>query len=104
MQLEQPQAIRSIFFDVGFTLLHPYPSDMEICRQVCARLGLHIHPDKFKNRLTETADFYFQHMRVHRHVWADNEAITEFWIIYYMNVLRPLVEEQDEERLRLLAE
>lgn len=104
MQLEQPQAIRTIFFDVGFTLLHPYPSDMEICQQVCARLGLHLHLDQLKTRLIEAEDFYLRHMRANRHVWASEDAISAFWITYFMNMLRPLVEEHDEKHLRQLAE
>lgn len=104
MQLEQPQAIRTIFFDVGFTLLHPYPSDLEICQQVCARLNLHLRMEELQNRFTEAEDFYFRHMRANRQVWANDAAISEFWVTYYMTMLRPFVEEQDEKRLRQLAE
>jgi HAD superfamily hydrolase (TIGR01549 family) len=104
MRIEQPQAIRTIFFDVGFTLLYPYPSDLEICQEVCAGLGLHIHPDKIRDRLIEMEDFYLRHMRANRQVWADNGTIHEFWNTYYMNMLRPLVEEKDEIRLHQLAE
>ncbi len=104
MQLEQPQAIRTIFFDVGFTLLQTYPSDQEICQQVCARLGLHIHLEQLKNGLVETEDFYLRHMRVNRQVWASDVAIRDFWHMYFMNLLRPFVEEHDEQRLHQLAE
>lgn len=103
MQLDQPQAIRTLFFDVGFTLLYPYPSDLEICLEVGARLGLHIHPEIIQNRLTEMEDFFLRHMRANRHVWASEDAIHNFWILYYMNMLRPLIEEHDESRLRQLA-
>jgi putative hydrolase of the HAD superfamily len=104
MQLEQPQAIRTIFFDVGFTLLHPNPSDLEICQQVCARLNLHLRTEELQNRFIEAEDFYFRHMRANRQVWANDAAINEFWVTYYMMMLRPFVEEQDERRLRRLAE
>lgn len=104
MQLEQPQAIRTLFFDVGFTLLYPYPSDLEICLEVGARLGLHIHPEIIQNRLTEMEDFFLRHMRANRYVWASEEAIHDFWMMYYINMLRPLIEEQDETRLRQLAQ
>lgn len=104
MQLEQPQAIRTLFFDVGFTLIYPHPSDLEICLQVCARLGLHLHQDDIESRLREAQDFYLRQMRANRHVWASETAIAEFWSTYYINMLRPLVEEQDEKRLRQLAE
>lgn len=104
MQLDQPQAIRTIFFDVGFTLLYPYPSDLDICQEVCAGLGLHIHTEIMRNRLVEMEDFYLRHMRANRQVWASDRDIYEFWTTYYMTMLRPLIEEQDETRLNQLAE
>lgn len=104
MQLEQPQAIRTIFFDAGYTLLHTYPSDVEIYQRVCARLGLHLHPEQLRYRVFEAEDFYWRHMRANRQTWASNAAIKEFWQLYFMNLLRPFVEERDEGRLGELAE
>jgi putative hydrolase of the HAD superfamily len=43
-------------------------------------------------------------MRANRYVWASEEAIHDFWLTYYMNMLRPLIEEHDETRLRQLAQ
>ena len=103
MPLEQPQAIRTVFFDAGFTLLHPNPSSAEICQRVCQQLGLHIHIDEFKQRITEVEDYYFRQARLRRHTWASEQTISEFWIDYYMNLLRPFVEEHDEPRLYKLA-
>ncbi len=103
MQIEQPQAIRTIFFDVGFTLLYAHPSDMEICRQVCAQAGLHFYPETLKESSFEAENFFFTHMRANPHVWASNDSIRDFWILYYMKMLRPLIVEQDEDRLRQLA-
>ena len=104
MPFEQPQAIRTIFFDAGFTLLHPFPSTPEICQQVCQRLGLHIHLDEVEERMTDAQDYYYRHMGLNRHTWASEQAISEFWIGYYMNLLRPFVEEHDEARLYQLAQ
>jgi putative hydrolase of the HAD superfamily len=104
MQLDQPQAIRTIFFDVGFTLIHPYPLDLEIGQQVCGHLGLHIHLERVKDRLPDAQNFYLQQVRANSHVWASEASINELWITYYINLLRPLVEEQDEKRLRQLAD
>jgi HAD superfamily hydrolase (TIGR01549 family) len=104
MYIEQPQAMRTIFFDVGFTLIHPYPSDLDICQRVCASLGLHIHQEGLKKRLRDAEDFYLRQIRANRHVWARDADINELWTTYYMNLLRPFVEEEDEKRLRLLAE
>ncbi|HEX6478659.1 MAG TPA: HAD-IA family hydrolase [Ktedonobacteraceae bacterium] len=104
MVLEQPQAIRTIFFDAGYTLLHPNPSIAEICQQVCQRLHLHIHLDEVKNRMINAEEYFFRQSRQHYQTWADDGTITEFWVGYYMNLLRPFVEERDEPRLYSLAQ
>lgn len=104
MPFEQPQSIQTIFFDAGFTLIHPYPSTPEICLQVCQRLNLHIHLDAVKERMTDAQDYYFRQMRLNRHTWGSEQAISEFWIGYYMNLLRPFIEEHDEPRLYQLAQ
>ena len=103
MPFEQPQSIRTVFFDAGFTLIRPYPSTPEICQQVCQRLHLHIHLDTVKERMTEAQDYYYRQMRLNRHTWGSEHAISEFWISYYMNLLRPFIEEHDEPRLYQLA-
>lgn len=103
MPLEQPQAIRTIFFDAGFTLLRPFPSTPEICQRVCRQLDLHVHLDAVQQRMQEAEDYFFRHMRSNKHTWANEEAIFTFWIGYYMNILRPFVEEHDEPRLYQLA-
>ena len=104
MPFEQPQSIRTVFFDAGFTLIRPYPSTPEICQQVCQRLHLHIHLDAVKERMTEAQDYYYRQMRLNRHTWGSEQAISEFWISYYMNLLRPFIEEHDEPRLYQLAQ
>jgi putative hydrolase of the HAD superfamily len=103
MPLQQPQAIRTVFFDAGFTLLHPNPSSPEICQQVCQQLGLHIHIDEFNQRMTEADEYYFRHSHLKRHTWASEQTINEFWIEYYMNLLRPLIEEHNEPLIYELA-
>lgn len=103
MLLEQPQSIRTVFLDAGFTLLHPNPSSPEICQQVCQRLGLHIHIDEVQKRMDDAEDYYFRQSRLNRYTWASEQAINEFWIDYYMNLLRPFIEERDEPRLYQLA-
>lgn len=103
MPVEQPQAIRTIFFDAGFTLLRPYPSTPEICQQVCQQLGLHIHLDEVKQRMIDAEDYYLRHMRLHRQTWSSDATINEFWTGYYMNLLRPFLEEHDEVSLYQLA-
>jgi putative hydrolase of the HAD superfamily len=103
MKLREPQAIRTIFFDAGYTLLRPFPSIPEVCQRVCKDVGLHIHLDQMKRRLEAGEDFYFRQSRIDRNTWANEEAIAEFWIDYYMNLLYPFVEEHNETNLSYLA-
>ena len=103
MLLEQPQSIRTIFFDAGFTLLRPYPSTPEICQRICQQLGLHIHLDALQERMNGANDFFFRQSRKRPQLWASDEAVNAFWIDYYMEYLRPFVEEHDEPRLYELA-
>jgi len=103
MGLEQPQSIRVISFDAGFTLVQPNPSTPEICQQVCKRLDLHLDLNVLTERMTDAEDYYFRRIRLDRHTWSSEQAIAEFWISYYMNMLRPLVKEYDEPRLYELA-
>lgn len=103
MPFEQPQSIRTIFFDAGFTLIHPNPSSPEICQQVCQRLNLHVHIDAVRQRMIESQDYFYRQARLNRHTWGSEAAIAEFWTGYYMNLLRPFIEEHDEHRLYQLA-
>ena len=93
MQFEQPQSIRTVFFDAGFTLLRPTPSDAEICLEVCQSLGLHVQLDAMEQRMKKADDYYFSQVRLNRHLW----------IGYFKNMLRPLIEEHDEARLHRLG-
>ncbi|GCE11489.1 HAD family hydrolase [Tengunoibacter tsumagoiensis] len=103
MKFEQPQSIRTIFLDAGFTLLRPFPSIPEICQQVCRQLDLHLHLDQVKAGAEAAEDFYFRQNKMAKHIWADERAINDFWTSYYTMLLRPFVEEQDEARLYQLA-
>lgn len=103
MKLEQPQSMRTIFFDAGFTLLQPHPSVAEICHQVCQQLSLHVHLEQLQEQIEIAEDFYFRHVRSNPHTWASNQDIDSFWIEYYTHLLRPFIEEHDEKRLYQLA-
>lgn len=103
MPFEQPQSIRTIFFDAGFTLIRPYPSTAEICQSVCSQLDLHIDLAHVEEHMNAAEDYFLRQARKNRYTWADEQAINEFWIGYYMTILRPLVVEHDEKRLYQLA-
>lgn len=103
MPLEQPQSIRTIFFDAGFTLLQPQRSTSELCQDICQQMGLHVHLDQIRQAMREAEGFFLRYTNLNRHTWANEQAINEMWISYYVTLLRPFVEEHDERRLFQLA-
>jgi putative hydrolase of the HAD superfamily len=103
MHLEQPQAIRTIFFDAGETLLHPYPSVIEVCQQVCQRAGISVHIEQLQQSMPEAEDYFFRQVRQNRQTWASEQAINDLWLGYYVSLLRPVVAERNEQRLYALA-
>jgi putative hydrolase of the HAD superfamily len=104
MKLKQPQSIRTIFFDVGFTLLHPSPSTFGICQQVCQKLDIYINPDRLEQGIESAKYSHFHQLPSNRHTWADERTIADFWLTYFTDLLQPLVAEHDEPRLHQLID
>jgi REG-2-like HAD superfamily hydrolase len=99
MKLEQPQSIRTVFFDAGFTLLHPSPSILVVCQQVCQQHGLYVDLNHLQQGIEGAKNFHFRQFQSNRYIWADEQAITEFWFSYYRSLLQPLIAEHDEKYL-----
>jgi REG-2-like HAD superfamily hydrolase len=99
MKLEQPQSIRTVFFDAGFTLLHPSPSIQVVCQQVCQQRGLHVGPNQLEQGMDSAEKFRFRQLQSNRYIWADEQDIEKFWLSYYRNFLQSFIAEHDETRL-----
>lgn len=103
MKLEQPQSIRTVFFDAGFTLLHPSPSILVVCQQVCQQLGLPVDYNQLQQGMKNAEQFRFRQLQSNRYIWANEQAIAEFWFSYYRSLLQPLIAEHDQTRLDQLV-
>jgi putative hydrolase of the HAD superfamily len=103
MKLEQPQSIRTVFFDAGFTLLYPSPSILGVCQQVCQQLGLHVDINRLQEGLPNAEHFRFRQSQPSLQTWANEQSIADFWFNYYMSLLQPLIAEDDEQRLNQLV-
>jgi putative hydrolase of the HAD superfamily len=97
--LQHSQAIRTIFFDVGMTLVHPYPSVPAVVQSICAREGIEISLDDIEDRLPIAESYFFGAHHVQRGTWADNDAITLAWHEYFIRLIRPSVATDDDETL-----
>jgi HAD superfamily hydrolase (TIGR01549 family) len=103
-KLEAPQAIRTIFFDAGFTLLRASPSIIEICQDVCRQLGLHLHTSQLAKQLPEAEAYLLETVKANRRVWASEQDIRSIWSGYYTALLRPFIEEDNDALLERCAQ
>lgn len=103
MKLDQPQAIRTIFFDAGFTLLYPRPSFSEVYQQVCVNAGLPVQLIQIQQSIATIEHLYFQQNPDILSPWDNEEAILQFWISYYSQILRLLFTSLHEERVNQVA-
>jgi putative hydrolase of the HAD superfamily len=103
MKLKQPQSIRTVFFDAGFTLLHPSPSILGVCQRVCQQCGLYVGLNQLQQGIESAERFRFGQLQSNRYIWADEQAITKFWFSYYRIFLQSLIAEHDETRLDQLV-
>jgi putative hydrolase of the HAD superfamily len=102
--IPHPQSIRTVFLDVGFTLLAPHPSVVEIAVSVCASLGCAVD----RNRLTDALPAAEATLRARAAadaaLWSDERAIRRLWTAYFTVLLgAALLPDQADERERLVA-
>lgn len=83
-------ALRSVFFDVGNTLIYAHPSVSEVCRQVLARAG-HIRDLQVIDRLMPLVDAYYEdRYRADDTFWTSEEETSSVWVGMYSMLCREL--------------
>lgn len=87
--LPNPQAIQAVFFDVGFTLLDPYPSFPEAVRDILARQGTHVELACLEAALPAAESQFVELARLNPHTWGDERAINDIWGRYFHALLGP---------------
>jgi putative hydrolase of the HAD superfamily len=96
--LAQPQAIRAVFFDAGYTLLAPHPPVTELVRRTCERRGTPIDVECLRRQLDRGEQHLRSSVREQPWTWSDEEAINRIWTGYFRELLRPCLQ-VDEEAL-----
>ena len=90
---------RAVFFDVGNTLLYPYPSVSEVCRQVLAEAG-HVRDLHAIDSLMPLVDAYYEdRYRDDDTFWTDEGETSGVWVGMYSLLARRLGLEEDAEHL-----
>jgi putative hydrolase of the HAD superfamily len=97
--LPNPQAIRAVFFDAGYTLLAPHPSIVEIAVTALAGRGLMVDASAIAARLPEAEEALRRAWSDDRWTWADDRAIGQVWMDYYVQLLAPLLADLGEEEI-----
>ncbi len=85
----QPQAVRAVFFDAGYTLLSPHPSVPDIVLAVCAERGLPITRECLDRHLPAAEAHLRGLVRANPITWSDNATIGSTWTSYFTELLRP---------------
>jgi len=91
--------IRAVFFDVGNTLLFPYPSVSEVCREILADEG-HIHDLSAIDALMPLVDEYYEdRYRTDDTFWTDEDETSGVWVGMYSLLCRRLGIADEPERI-----
>ena len=89
----------AVFFDVGNTLLYPYPSVSEVCRQVLENAG-HVRDLSAIDALMPLVDAYYEdRYREDDTFWTDEGETSGVWVGMYSLMCRRLGIDQDAEEL-----
>ncbi len=89
LTLPQPQSIRAIFFDVGYTLLAPHPSVIDIVVATCAVHGITVDAECLTQSLPHAERYLRRHVKNQPWTWSDEAEITSLWRRYFAELLRP---------------
>lgn len=77
------QRFKAIFFDVGNTLLLPYPSVVDICAEVLADHGYAVDPARLSQALALADEAYEQKYWHDDTFWMREMDTAKFWIELY---------------------
>ena len=97
IRLEHPQAVRAVFFDVGYTLLAPHPSTIDIVLGACAARGTPVERACLETQVPAGERVFRQHARAHPDTWGDDRAIEAMWRGYFEALLGPCLAELSTE-------
>ncbi len=90
---------QAVFFDVGNTLLYPYPSVSEVCRQVLAQAG-HSRDLGAIDELMPLVDAYYEdRYREDDTFWTNEGETSGVWVGMYSLLARELGLHEDAEEL-----
>ena len=91
--------LRAVFFDVGNTLLHPYPSVSQVVREVLIAEGHVRELDAIDSLMPLVDAFYEDRYREDDTFWTDEGETSEVWVGMYSLLSRRLGIEDEAEHI-----
>jgi putative hydrolase of the HAD superfamily len=93
--------IQAVFFDVGNTLLFPYPSVSHVVKEILAEEG-HVHDlHAIDEYMPLVDDYYEDRYREDDTFWTDEDETSAVWVGMYSLLCRKLGIDADAERIAL---
>ncbi|PKQ28502.1 MAG: hypothetical protein CVT63_02570 [Candidatus Anoxymicrobium japonicum] len=80
-------AIEAVFFDVGNTLLEPYPSIEAVCREVMAEFGHYPSDENLRCGIVAASEYYERRYWSDDSFWANEKDASEMWSELYALML-----------------
>lgn len=92
---------RAVFFDVGNTLLYPYPSVSQVVREVLAEEG-HVHDlHAIDEYMPLVDDYYEDRYREDDTFWTNEDETSAVWVGMYSLLCRKLGIDVDAEKIAM---
>ncbi|MDD5448115.1 MAG: HAD-IA family hydrolase [Actinomycetota bacterium] len=82
--------IKGIFFDVGNTLLEPYPSFEAVCVEILGGFGHDISEEAIRLGSVVADRYYDERYRADDSFWTSEEAAREMWCEMYCRMLKEM--------------
>jgi len=82
--------VQAVFFDVGNTLLYPYPSVSEVCRRVLEDAGHTRDIEQIETYMPLVDEYYEDRYREDDSFWTDEGETADIWVGMYSLLCRKL--------------
>ena len=91
--------LRAVFFDVGNTLLYPYPSVSAVVKEILGEWGHEHELDAIDSYLPLVDEFYEDRYREDDTFWTNEDEASQVWVGMYALLCRKLGIDEDAEAI-----
>jgi len=95
------RALHAVFFDAGNTLLYPWPSVAEVCRQVLGDSGHERDLSTIEALMPQVDQYYEDRYRADDAFWANEDETVSVWVGMYSLLCRELGIDSDAVHIGL---